>query len=92
VTQTFTTADCSVSATKRKCQSADRSVKGIFRTSTSQPKVWKFKVKVRPAGISSGPFVGPAFVTLSYAPDVDRVGTVTDCVTSFTGLSCRQLR
>jgi hypothetical protein len=92
VSQMFTTADCQVSATKRKCLSADKHVKASFRTSPAQPKVWKFVVKVKPAGLGAGPFVGPAYMTLSYGPSVDRVGDVIDCVTNFTGMSCRQLR
>lgn len=61
-------------------------------TKTSQSKVWKFTVKFNKPGIGAGPFVGPAKVTLSYGPAIDRVGEVTDCSTSASGLVCRQLR
>jgi hypothetical protein len=89
---TFTNAECKVSPTARRCKSADRLIKGTFKTSASQQAVWKFSVKFKKTAIGGGPFIGPAHVTISYSPSIDRVGEVTDCATSFTGLVCRQLR
>jgi hypothetical protein len=89
---TFTTAECKTTATSIRCRTADKLIKGTFKTSAAQNKVWKFSVKMKKTGIGAGPFVGPAKVTLTYGPAVDRVGTVTDCATSFSGLVCRQQR
>ncbi len=89
---TFPTTECKVTPTKRLCQSADRTLKATFKTSTAQPKVWKFALKFKQTGLGSGPFVGPAIVVFTYGPSIDRVGDVVDCVTSFTGMNCRQQR
>jgi hypothetical protein len=90
---TFTPSECKVKANgSRICRTLDKLVKGSFKTSTSQNEVWKFSVKFKKPGIGAGPFVGPAKVTLSYGPSVDRVGEVTDCATSASGMVCRQLR
>ncbi len=91
-THTFTTAECKITTTARKCRTLDKLIKGTFKTSSSQPKVWKFSVKFKKATLGGGPFVGPAIVTLTYGPAIDRVGDVSDCSTSFSGLVCRQQR
>jgi hypothetical protein len=89
---TFPAAECTATPTKRVCKTADRTLKATFKTSKAQPKVWKFSLKFKSAGLGAGPFVGPATVIFSYGPSIDRVGDVVDCVTSFTGMNCRQQR
>jgi hypothetical protein len=91
-THKFTTAECRSTPTTIRCRTADRTVTGNFKTSAAQNKVWKFNVKFRKAGFGAGPFQGPATVTFTYGPSIDRVGDVTDCVISFSGMACRQVR
>jgi hypothetical protein len=91
-THTFTNAECKIGTTTRRCKTIDKLIKGTFKTSASQTGVWKFSLKIKKAMLGPGPFIGPAKVTISYGPSIDRVGYVTDCATSFSGLICRQLR
>ncbi|HEV7734644.1 MAG TPA: right-handed parallel beta-helix repeat-containing protein [Candidatus Binatia bacterium] len=92
-TTTFAPADCTTASNGNKilCKTADRASKATFKTAPSANGIWKFSAKLKKQTLTA-PQVGPLTVTLTYGPAIDRVGTIEDCVSSFTTLSCRKRR
>ena len=54
----------------------------------ADPLVHRFKFRLKNLSLT-GPFDGPATVTLTYA-STDRVGVISDCQVRASGLLCRQ--
>jgi hypothetical protein len=75
-----------------KCVSADKRFKAKFKPFRKTPGVFRFTVTFRklstlPDQVYSGPVEG----RLSYGPlGIDRVGTISDCRQTSTGLTCRE--
>ncbi len=92
-TTSFTPAECTTSTNGYKilCKTADRASKATFKTAPSANGIWKFSAKLKKQTLTA-PQTGPLTVTLTYGPAIDRVGTIEDCVSSFTTLSCRKRR
>jgi hypothetical protein len=92
-TTSFTAAECVTTGGgfKITCRTADRANKATFKTSAKANGIWKFSVKLKKQTLTA-PQVGPAKVVLTYGAAIDRVGTIEDCVSSFTTLSCRKRR
>src|SRR5262249_26374321 len=88
-TTAFTPAECVTvgGGYKITCRTADRANKATFKTSPKANGIWKFTVKLKRQTLTA-PQVGPVTVSLRYGAAIDRVGTIEDCVSSFTTLSC----
>lgn len=86
----WTGAECATSPSGNiRCVSADKTAK-LLVTKIRAPRVYKYAVKVRRAALPENrAFVPPVAVTLGNPP-VDRVGSVTDCRASNSGLFCRE--
>jgi hypothetical protein len=89
-TRVFPLSECvtTFGGIRVRCKSADRTATARFKSSSLASGVWKFTTKLKRLALAS-PLVGPAKAVLTYGPATNRVGVVQDCVTSFTGLSCR---
>jgi hypothetical protein len=60
-----------------------------FQTSPGAPGLWKFSASFKKQNLP-GPFLGPTEARLTYGPAIDRAGVVSDCVTSFHKIRCRE--
>jgi hypothetical protein len=70
-----------------RCSSADRLHRSLFKTSPKAPGVWKFKAKFRKQNLT-GPVIGPTTAHLIYGPLTDRTGSIPDCKSTSTVLTC----
>jgi len=89
VSYTFPAAECVTSNTKVSCRSADKNVKAKFQTSPAAPGLWRFSATFKKQNVG-GPFLGPTQVHLIYGAGIERPGVVSDCVTSFQKIRCRE--
>ena len=62
-----------------------------FSTSPRRPGTWRFKAKFKKQSLT-GPLQGPATATLTYGPSTDRTGSVADCKSTFTSMTCRDFK
>ncbi len=89
VSHTFPVAECVTGSARISCRSADRNEKAKFQTSAGAPGLWKFSGTFEKVAVT-GPFLGPTAARIAYGPGIDRFGTVSDCVTSFQKIRCRE--
>lgn len=90
VARTFVPTDCIGAGTKVKCKSLDKALKATIKPLDATPQVHQFSIVLKRLGLP-GPFFGPVRLTLTQSgTDVDRSGTVVDCVLKLSGLACRQ--
>ncbi len=89
VSHTWALAECKVSTTKITCTSPDKTAKAKFRTSSSANGLWRFSATYKKQAIT-GPFLLPTHLTLTYGLAIDRLGTLTDCVSTFSAITCRE--
>jgi hypothetical protein len=89
VTHTWASGECKVTATRISCTSADKTAKAKFRTSPSAEGLWRFSATYKKQPIP-GPFLLPTNLHLTYGLAIDRLGTLTDCVSSFSAITCRE--
>jgi hypothetical protein len=88
-TITFPPSGCKTSATVISCRTSDGLAKAVFKSRPTAPGLWRMSAKAKKQALAS-PFQGPATVRLTYDGSLDRVGTITDCVSTFAVFSCRQ--
>lgn len=89
-TRTWPPLPCLVNSSGRvKCTSPDGLSKAQFRPFPKQPSVFRFRAKFKKLALN-GPFAGPVTVTLTYNGAIDRVGTISDCAATSSGLKCRE--
>ena len=87
-THTWQPAECKTTARVVRCVSPDRLMKVQFKTSPRAPGVWKFKAQFKKQNLA-GPVVGPATAHLIYGPGTDRTGSIPDCKSTSTVLTCK---
>jgi hypothetical protein len=91
-TYTWPTAECLTKSTGRvKCKSLDRRFLGTFKPFAKTPGVFRYVVRFKK--LVTAPdlvFSGPVTARLSYGPaPTDRVGDISDCRATSSGLKCR---
>jgi hypothetical protein len=86
VTNAFTT--CTTTSRVVRCQSPDHRSYVTIKVVGADPLVHRFKFRLKNLSLT-GPFDGPATVTLTY-DSIDRVGVISDCQVRASGLLCRQ--
>jgi hypothetical protein len=64
-------------------------VRAKFQTSPGTPGLWRFSATFKKQAVS-GPFLGATRARLIHGPGIERVGIVSDCVTSFQKIRCRE--
>ena len=98
ITQTWTVAtECVIKGTRLTCATADRKFKVRFKPLPKTPSVYRFVAKFRKLAIPSNQvFTGPVTTVLTFGPpppaagQIDRVGVISDCRASASGLKCRE--
>ena len=84
--KTHTFATCTTTPVRVRCVETNHSIMDI--KAFGNPLTHRIKFKVKQLGLT-GPFNGPATVTLSYST-LERVGVISDCQVRASGLLCRQ--
>ncbi len=94
---TWAAAECVTAGRNLKCSSVDRLFTVKFKAFSATPNVWRFVVKFRKQAIDPMQvFEGPVTVHMSYGPtpppsgSIDRLGVISDCRATSSGLKCRQ--
>jgi hypothetical protein len=88
-THTFLPSVCLATPKRVRCVDGDYRIS--FSTSPSRPGVWRFKSQFKKQSLT-GPLQGPATGTLTYGPATDRNGSVEDCKSKFSGMTCKDFR
>ena len=87
-THTWQPADCKSTPRSVRCVSSDRLERVQFKTSPKAPGVWKFKAQFKKPNLT-GPVQGPTTAHLIYGPLTDRTGSIPDCKSTSTVLTCK---